>query len=235
MAGYPVRLVPGGKLDREQQMPEVVVVRGRRPRRLLEQNSFIRTLQNKLRVAGRSIVVVELDKAALGLIEDAARVVRAFEPSSRVELAYGAENARATMAEVQAKLLGRSGREPTDALAQARESIRATAGLRSAKGRLSAKAVARSFGMSLSQLAAIIDSSRQRVSKTPDSEPLQPRLRPFERIYRLRAALTQAEFASWLQLENGQLDDRSPLDCIRSGMAGVVADMVDDMLTGRPS
>jgi len=60
-------------------------------------------------------------------------------------------------------------------------------------------------------------------------------LQPFERVARVRAVLSQNDFRKWLHLANDQLDGRTPLEAIRHGKVAVVADLVEDMLTGSPS
>jgi hypothetical protein len=122
-----------------------------------------------------------------------------------------------------------------DLLGRLKSTIAATADLRAASGRLSARRVAEAFGLTLAQLAAAIGKARQTVWKTDDAEALQPRLFPFERIARLRAGLSESDFRSWLNMPNEQLDERTPIDVVRSGKAEVVADLAEDMLTGSPS
>jgi hypothetical protein len=46
--------------------------------------------------------------------------------------------------------------------------------------------------------------------------------------------LSERDFRSWLNMANEQLDGRTPIDVIRGGQAGVVADLAEDMLTGSP-
>jgi len=95
--------------------------------------------------------------------------------------------------------------------------------------------VASVFGLSVAELAALIGRTRQTASKTPDADSLQPLLQPFERVARVRAVLSQNDFRKWLHLANDELDGRTPLEAIRHGKVAVVADLVEDMLTGSPS
>jgi Antitoxin Xre/MbcA/ParS C-terminal toxin-binding domain len=235
MSEYPARLVPGTRLARESQMPRVVFVRAHRPSRLLASAEFLRILEGLLRAADRSILVLEFDKAARVSIKSAAEVVRALNPMADIEVAFGAEHARATMAEVQVKLLARWGTQTTSALSQARQVIRTGKQLRGQEGRLSGKAVAAAFGLSVSELASLLGVSRQRLAKTPDAKAVQRLLMPFERIFRLRAVLSEDEFSVWLRQPNAHLDGSTPLECIRRGRAEVVANLAEDMLTGHPS
>jgi hypothetical protein len=121
-----------------------------------------------------------------------------------------------------------------DPLKRLKSTIAATADLRAASGRLSARKVADAFGMTLAQLAAAIGKARQTVWKTDDAEALQSRLFAFERTARLRTVLSESDFRSWLNMPNEQFDDRTPIELIRNGKADTVADLAEDMLTGNP-
>ncbi len=123
----------------------------------------------------------------------------------------------------------------TDALSEALEVIAAARALLASSGRLSAPKVATLFGLSTAKLGRIIGSSRQALGKTPDAPAIQDGLRPFERIARLRAILSETDFRGWLNRANHHLDDHPPMQMIESGRAGVVADLVEAMLTGAPS
>jgi len=127
-----------------------------------------------------------------------------------------------------------SARASSDPLASVRKVAEAMAGLRSEMGRLDAGRVAEAFGLSSAELAGFLGKSRQTLSKTPDSLSLQPSLRLFERTARLRAVLSEADFLSWLNLPNPHLEGRAPIDVIRAGRANVVANLVEDLLTGAP-
>jgi Protein of unknown function (DUF2384) len=116
-----------------------------------------------------------------------------------------------------------------------KEIVEATGDLRVANGKLSAAAVAPVFGVSLSQLADWLGRTRQRLNKTPDADSLQDDLSFFERVARLRAILPKDGFLKWLRIPNAELDDQKPLDLLASGERQVVADLVDDILTGAPA
>lgn len=122
-----------------------------------------------------------------------------------------------------------------DPLRRLKSTIAATADLRAASGRLSARRVAEAFGLTLAQLAAAVGKARQTVWKTDDAEALQPRLFAFERTARLRTVLSESDFRSWLNMPNEQLGDHTPIELIRDGKADTVADLAEDMLTGNPS
>ena len=155
-----------------------------------------------------------------------------------MEFARGAEQATlaldSALAKIWADLPDEAPPPAADPLGRLKRVIAATADLRSEAGRLSARRVAEALGVPLSQLGAAIGKPRQTLWKTDDAEALQELLRPFERVARLRAVLTERDFRSWLNMANDQLDGRTPIDVIRRGQAGVVADLAEDMLTGSP-
>jgi hypothetical protein len=108
--------------------------------------------------------------------------------------------------------------------------------LREANGNLSAARVARVFGTSLSQLADWLGRSKQAVSKTPDADSLQAELAYFERVARLRMMVDgNAEFRKWLRMPHELLQDKSPLDLLAKKQWQMVADYVEDALTGAPT
>lgn len=111
----------------------------------------------------------------------------------------------------------------------------ATAQLRLPSGNLSAERVAKLFGTSLSQLAGWLGRSRQAVSKTPAAESLQNDLAFFERVARMRAVMTPAQFRQWLRTPSDLLQNRSPLDLMAQGEWQLMADYVDDALAGAPT
>ena len=117
-------------------------------------------------------------------------------------------------------------------LDEVKEVIESTQDLRVANGKLSAVAVASAFGVSLNQLAGWLGRSRQAVSKTPDADSLQNELGFFERVARLRVVVSQDRFLKWLRMPNSQLEGDTPLKLLADGERQVVADLVDDMLTG---
>src|ERR1039458_3938473 len=111
----------------------------------------------------------------------------------------------------------------------------ATAELRVANGNLSAERVAKLFGVSLSQLATWLGRSRQALSKTPDADSLQNALAFFEHLARMRVVLPEGEFRKWLRMPNELLGNKSPLQLMAKGEWQLMADYVDDALTGAPT
>ena len=121
-------------------------------------------------------------------------------------------------------------------LSQLQALVEATADLRAAGGNLSADTVADAFGVSLNQLAGWLGRTRQALSKTPDADSLQEDLAAFERVARLRRVLAPDAFRKWLRMPNGQLDSAKPLDLLATGQQRlIVAELVEDMLTGMPT
>jgi hypothetical protein len=124
-------------------------------------------------------------------------------------------------------------RSPLD---KAKAVMQATADLREANGNLSAVRVAKTYGVSLSQLAGWLGRTKQAVSKTPDADSLQQALVYFERVARVRLAMeNDREFRKWLRTPHELLDHAPPLDLMARGEWQAMADYVDDMLTGAPT
>ena len=130
--------------------------------------------------------------------------------------------------------LGETSPRPSP-LDQVNELLHATADLRVESGNLSAAAVAKVFGISISQLAGWLGRTRQALSKTPDADLLQNELAYFERVARLRALIPKDGFVKWLRMPNSQLDGNPPLEILAAGKGQVVSDLVDDMLAGAPA
>jgi uncharacterized protein (DUF2384 family) len=96
--------------------------------------------------------------------------------------------------------------------------------------------VAKVYGISVSELAGWLGKSRQTVNKTPDADSLQLALNFFERVARLRLALkSDADFRKWLRTPHQLLENKLPLQLMAKGEWQVVADFVDDALTGAPT
>jgi hypothetical protein len=171
---------------------------------------------------------------------------RLFPDPERVEIARGdiETTLRSLIAKIEV-LTERTETSRSDSLArgaprpspldQVRSVVGATKELRVSGGNLSARNVADLFGVSLSELAKWLGRTRQAVSKAPAADSLQNQLGYFERIARLRAVLeAPADFRKWLRMPNSQLDGKTPLEVLEEGRWQVVADLVDDMLTGSP-
>jgi Protein of unknown function (DUF2384) len=110
-----------------------------------------------------------------------------------------------------------------------------TKDLRSDRGNLSAKLISDLYEIPTTQLARWLGKTKQTLFKTPDADSVQAGLEYFERIARLRVAMSDADFRKWLRTADPLLDDKTPLELIFSEKGQVVADLVADMITGRPS
>lgn len=134
-------------------------------------------------------------------------------------------------------VLADSPRRPRSSpLDHVKEVTQATQDLRAGNGKISAERVAKLFGVSLSELANWLGRSRQAVSKTPDADSLQASLSFFERVARVRALVKEdTTFRKWLRTPLDALDEQSPLQVMAEGEWQVMADFVDDMLTGAPA
>jgi hypothetical protein len=110
------------------------------------------------------------------------------------------------------------------------------ADLRVESGKLSAKNIAAVFGVTLTELGEWIDRKKAALSKTPDSESIQPLLDPLAQIAFYRNALgDDATFRKWLRTEHELLEQKSPLHWIKAGKIREVAEFVEDALTGQPT
>ena len=228
------------QIRRLSRLPQLTVVRASEPESVLAESGFLSLLADRLHDTpspARVLFVFDPSRRRTDP-RTLLRVLRHFDRSEVVEFARGAEQATlaldSALAKIWADLPDEAPAPAADPLGRLKSVIAATADLRSEAGRLSARRVAEALGVPLSQLGAAIGKPRQTLWKTDDAEALQELLRPFERVARLRAVLTERDFRSWLNMANDQLDGRTPIDVIRRGQAGVVADLAQDMLTGSP-
>ena len=99
-------------------------------------------------------------------------------------------------------------------------------------GRLDAKRVSDTFGITLSRLSRVLGRNLSTVSKTPDAEALQDRLVAFERI---ATALQQLGWSLdririWTKTPAPLSDGRTPGDLISEGLAVVLAQRLEDLV-----
>jgi hypothetical protein len=224
------------------RLPDLTVVATERIDTLLSHKAFLRALADRMdRTPEPSkIVFLFTSKAKAG---DARKLATLFEYFARpgdLEVAPRVEAVEDAFREALAKMVAARKRTTQalphqDALRKVKQVIDSTSDLRVSSGKLSANRVATVFGIPVAELATLIGRSRQAVSKTPDADSLQPLLRPFERVARLRAVLSGDEFRKWLHFANDQLGDRTPLELTRDGKIGAIADLVEDLLTGSPT
>lgn len=105
-----------------------------------------------------------------------------------------------------------------------------------ASGRLSADAIRKLFGVTLTQLCEWIGKKKAAVSKTPDAASLQEDLRPLAGVALMRLMLGGDEkFRIWLNTSNELLERKSPLHWIANGKTLEVSEFVQDALTGQPT
>jgi len=228
------------QIRRLPRLPQLTVVRASEPESVLAESGFLSLLADRLHdtpVPAKVLFVFDTSRRRTDP-RTLLRVLKYFDRAEAVEFARGAEQATlaldSALAKIWADLPDQAPAQAADPLGRLKRVIAATADLRSESGRLSARRVAEAMGLPISQLAAAIGKSRQTLWKTDDAEALQKPLRPFERIARLRAVLSDRDFRSWLNMANDQLDGRTPIDVIRGGQVSVVADLAEDMLSGSP-
>jgi uncharacterized protein (DUF2384 family) len=103
--------------------------------------------------------------------------------------------------------------------------------------RVDARRVASFFGLSLAELARLLDRSPQAVHKTPDAPALQERLSVLVRIATALTTLfgTPQNARVWLNAPNPDLDKARPIELVKKRKAEVVAELLEDALLGHPS
>lgn len=114
---------------------------------------------------------------------------------------------------------------------------RPNADLRSNRGRLSIKLIAKVFDMSVADIGRLIGRpDTATLHKTPDAKSLQEPLRPFADISLLRSAgYSDEDFYKWLRAPSELMRMHSPLDLIYAGHLRDVAGWVFGTFTGQPS
>ena len=183
-------------------------------------------------------ILCQVDRPAKKHPELLTRWLKLFTGAvSGVDFAFGADRLEDSLVAATAKYLAQVQKQSEvapDPLSEAKEVIKATKPLLAESGRLSATAVAKTFGISTAKLGTLIGKSRQTLAKTPDAPAIQSDLRPFERIARLRSVLREEQFRAWLHRPNRQLDQAVPMDLITDKRIDIVADLAEDMLLGTP-
>lgn len=248
--GWKVEALPSGSLANLSQAPELTVVRlddKTQPARLKTMIQRLANLQTTAPSGGSYVVFAITQAAAPAQKSEVVQKrfhaictvingsLREFTNPDRVDISI-IENPcdlEPKLRLIDAKLETAPPRSsPLDTLEQV---INATADLRSESGKLSATAVAEAFNISVNQLASWLGRNRQAISKTPDADSLQNELAFYEKVARLRAAVKNESFLKWLRMPNSELEDKTPLELLAEGEGQVVADLVDDMLTGAPA
>jgi hypothetical protein len=243
---YRPRLARASEIRGLRHLPELTVVWTKEIDALLSHRTFLRMLAERLTATpgpSKIVFLFQTKSRKANERETAQKLVELFGYFTRpfdLEVGHGIQASEDAVNEAIAKIvatrhLSAEKTERADHLSQLKKVIEATADLRAKSGKLSADNVASVFGLSVAELAALVGRTRQTASKTPDADSLQQHLQPFERVARVRAVLKHNDFRKWLHLVNDELDGRTPLEMIRQGKVAVVADLVEDMLTGSPS
>jgi hypothetical protein len=108
--------------------------------------------------------------------------------------------------------------------------------LHSSNGRIDAKTLASYLGIRLAKLCAGLELSYSAVHKNPDSEAIQPALRPVKRILEILYDYfrTPEVIRAWLNSVHPDLG-MSPLDAILANKAEAVETMLENAIAGIPS
>ena len=104
-------------------------------------------------------------------------------------------------------------------------------------GRLNASSIAHFFGLTVAEVARLIDRPVSTVHKTPDAPSLQSALLAFERAAAMLLRLGGSEEAArfWLNVPNHELSDRCPIDVIHERKIEVLVDLLEDAWPGAAS
>lgn len=179
----------------------------------------------KLKRTLPAILVCEAASGTWGATVDDCNTEVLCDPVSTQELEYRI-----------AKLLGSSSKAMKVPY-ETRVKVRTLSELRSEEsGRLDAKKIAKVFGMSLADVSRSIGKSLQSVHKTPDSMSLQKELFSYERIASAISRISNANNALkiWLNSPNDAFPENLPVELIVRGRAGLLADLLEDVLLGHP-
>lgn len=219
------------------RLPTISVLQSSRPKQIIVARELVNPLfHNLLERSNRSArLILGFQRSKPEDLLILGSVLREFPGlGDRVEFAPAADDLEAAYFEAMTKV--EASRLKSDPLGTVKSVIKASQSLRADNGRLDAKNIAKVFGMSTSELARQIGSSRQRVIKTPDSLALQSKLGDYERIARLRIELSDVEFKIWLNTPNEHLEDGDkPIGYLKEGASAPLAAFVENMMTGAPS
>ena len=218
--------------------PGVIVIKALNPKGLKQQRSQVCELGEKLsNIHHPYKLVVNFSSVKIPKPESLVEVLHLFprDVNPHIEFCLGKETLEQCLVEALAKFSVYEKQFGEDPLAKSKKIVKVSRKLLAESGRLSAKSVAKEFGVSLTRLAEQISRTKQSLSKTPDSPRIQSLLRPYERIHRLRSVFSANDFRAWLGRANPEFDGHSPMNLLDTGQAEVVFELVDDMLLGAPS
>jgi len=225
------------ELCKKATLPYVSVIQSTRPKRVIEDEALFTTLCKVLISTSDASarIILGFNKAKPEEIYELAPLLgRIPGLTGRIELVRQTSDLHDALIEAWTKVLAT--RSQSDPLSDIKSVSKVSRSLRADSGRLDAKKVADAFGLSLTELARQMKLTKQRVSKTPDSEALQTLLRPYERIARLRTVLSDKDFKIWLHTPNEHLEnEEAPIDYLKDGASKPLASFAENMLTGSPA
>lgn len=215
-------------------LPGIAVLQSARPRKVIEQTDQLSKLFESYSDSANfySRLILGFKKSDAEEFLNLAPILAQYPGlSGRVELVRQSNDLQDALLEALTKVL--ASRSEHDPLAEVASVAKVDRCLRAESGRIDADKVADAFGFSMAELARQINVSRQRLSKTPDAETLQPLLRPYERIARLRTLFDDAEFKAWLNAPNELLEDEdAPIAYLKARAQKPLAAFAQNMLTG---
>lgn len=107
-----------------------------------------------------------------------------------------------------------------------------------ATGQVDMLRLAHSLGLTTTEVAAIAQPPEGDAHLSPPAEDPQDRLRQAARIAGGLHQLTGGDghqVAIWLRAPHPELDHAAPLELMQNSELHIVADLVDDMLSGAPA
>ena len=109
-------------------------------------------------------------------------------------------------------------------------------------GRLDGSKIAKLFGLSTAEMGTICGVTKQSFHANSTSKGIQEKLEPLAKAARgvLWCGGDEAKFKMWLNQPNPDFPEYqnkqlTPLDMIRMGHAQIIADKVQNLLTGHPA
>lgn len=244
LKGWRTATAAWSKVRARTSLPDLTVVDMGSDASAASLKSYITELAAKQEATSRAAFLVlafsRSRPAAPAKVND---VLRPFPRPERVEITWSAspDKLEAIVEAIEPKLeilREAEAEEPSprpSSLDRIEKVLATTRDLRAGNGNLSAHRIADLYGISRSEFGRWLGRSRQSLSKTPEAESLQDTLAFFERIARIRLRLSDVDFRRWLRIPNAFLDGKRPLDLLAQGKWQVLADFVDDLLTGSPT
>jgi hypothetical protein len=238
-----VRNVTLKSLLKRHDMADITIVDMKTPEALSDSPELTRVLAERFEESPESnFVVLCFDCHEEMPLREKVELLKPFSHPERIEISENINTLTHLVKNLMVKLLvlkerKSGGKFPVPSpLDRVKGIVSASSDLRVENGNLSAEAIAKLYGISLNQLATWLGRTRQALNKTPDADSLQDELSYFERIARLRTALSNnVEFRKWLRMPHAELNGETPLRWIERKRWQALSDLVDDMLTGAPA